>query len=617
MNHTIKGILIVIAIASMLVLGATTMIPIMQNSFAHKRSDFNRAERDTNTNTNTNTNSATSDSSSDAAADNTNNINNTASASQSQEQSACAVAVTCQESSTTVTPGLGGAAIATPIKHLVILFQENIPFDHYFGTYPHALNPPGQPSFTPSSNTPANIDNLITSGRLFNNPNLVKPFRLDRSEAITNDNNHTYTAEQKMYDAGRVDRFVEENKFTPNFLAPFRCPSIEPVHQNPRVCFNPAQVMGYYDGNTVTALWNYAQHFAMSDSYYQTNYGPSSPGHINLVSGQTHGAIPDNVPRIVSQGTMIGNPDPKYDDCSLSAEDTFLVPYFPNPVPNASPPVAEMTGRNIGDLLNAKDITWGWFSAGFKPTPDSKAANCSSSMHDNGAGVITHDYYAVVEPFQYYKSTANPHHLPPTSVAMIGHTDQANHQYDLSDFWNAAESGNLPAVSFLKAPSYQQGHAGYSSPLLEQNFLVDTINRIQKLPQWDSTAVIITYDDSDGWYDHVMPPLVSRSNDPIYDALFGPEGLCGHTPPGTFQDRCGYGPRLVLLAISPFSKVNFIDHHVTDQTSILRFIEDNWLGGHRIGDHSLDAKAGSLTGMFDFASRHNASNIFLDPIGNK
>ena len=98
---------------------------------------------------------------------------------------------------------------------------------------------PGQPNFAPSSNTPVDINNLVTSSRLFNNPNLVKPFRLDRSEAITNDNNHTYTVEQKKYDAGRVDRFVEENKFIPNYLAPFRCPSIEPIHQNPRVCFNP------------------------------------------------------------------------------------------------------------------------------------------------------------------------------------------------------------------------------------------------------------------------------------------------------------------------------------------------------------------------------------------
>jgi phospholipase C len=98
----------------------------------------------------------------------------------------------------------------------------------------------------------------------------------------------------------------------------------------------------------------------------------------------------------------------------------------------------------------------------------------------------------------YYNSTTNPHHLPPTSVAMTGKTDQASHQYDLSDFWGAVQSGNVPAVSFIKAPKYQNGHPGYSDPLDEQNFLVSTISRLQSLPEWNSTAVIIAYDDSDG-----------------------------------------------------------------------------------------------------------------------
>ena len=80
------------------------------------------------------------------------------------------------------------------------------------------------------------------------------------------------------------------------------------------------------------------------------------------------------------------------------------------------------------------------------------------------------------EPFQYYNTTANPNHLPPTSVGMIGQTDQANHQYDVSDFWEAADSGNMPSVSFIKAPAYQDGHAGYSSPLAEQTFVVETVN---------------------------------------------------------------------------------------------------------------------------------------------
>jgi phospholipase C len=148
----------------------------------------------------------------------------------------------------------------------------------------------------------------------------------------------------------------------------------------------------------------------------------------------------------------------------------------------------------------------------------------------------------------YYNMTANPHHLPPNSVTMIWKTDQANHQYDLSDFWNAAQNGNLPAVSFLKAPKYQNGHAGYSDPIDEQHFLVSTINRIQQLPEWNDTAIIISYYDS-GWYDHVIPPLISQSNDPKYDKLLESD-LSGHISTGAYQDRCGYCTRLPLLVIS-------------------------------------------------------------------
>jgi phospholipase C len=182
---------------------------------------------------------------------------------------------------------------------------------------------------------------------------------------------------------------------------------------------------------------------------------------------------------------------------------------------------------------------------------------------------------------------------------MIGKTDQANHQYDLTDFWNAVESGNLPSVSFLKAPYYQTGDTKASDPIDEQPFLVNTINRLQKLPQWNSTAIIIAYDDTGGWYYHVMPPIVSQSNDPAYDALLGREGLCGHTPSGTYQDRCSYGGRLPMLIISPWTKENYVDHQIMDQTSILPFIEDNWQLGS-IEDQSFDEKATSILSMFNF-----------------
>ena len=292
----------------------------------------------------------------------------------------------------------------------------------------------------------------------------------------------------------------------------------------------------------------------------------------------------------INDGTVYGDANPTHDACSHGT-------------------TVAMSGQNIGNLLNAQGITWGWFEGGFAPTSTSPAVVCGSA-HTNVGGVSVTDYIPHHEPFQYYQSTSNPNHLPPTSEAMVGLTDQANHQYDLSWFYASLQDGNMPAVSFLKAPAYQDGHAGYSDPLDEQTFLVNTINMIQSSQYWKNTAIIITYDDSDGWYDHVMGPIVMQSNTP-QDALTG-TGSCGVAATGVYEDRCGYGPRLPLLVISPYARFNYVFNGLTDQSSITRFIEDNWNLG-RIGDQSFDAIAGSLNGAFNFNSFFRLPPLFLNP----
>jgi len=467
---------------------------------------------------------------------------------------------------------------ATPIKHLVVIFQENISFDHYFATYPNALNPQGEPSFHAVPNTPS--VNGLTDTLLKNNPNLANPKRLDRnilSDVVTCDQDHGYTDEQKAFDQGKMDKFVE--------------------FASGGGCTDKGIVMDYYDGNTVTAMWNYAQHFAMSDNSFSSTFGPSTPGALNLISGQTHGTTTPDSAGNVANGTIIGDPRPLYDDCSPATSTKAAL---------------SSNNKNVGDLLNAQNITWGWFQGGFKPSSVVNGVAVCGTTHKNVAGATVTDYIPHHEPFQYYTSTANPHHLPPSSVDLIGKTDQANHQYDVSDFWAAVDTKHMPAVSFLKAPAYQDGHAGYSDPLDEQTFLVDTINALQKTPEWGSTAVVIAYDDSDGWYDHVMGPIVMPSAS-AQDALTGP-GACGTPQPGAYPDRCGYGPRQPLLVISPFAKQNFVDHSVTGQSSILRFIEDNWNLG-RIGNQSFDALAGTLDNMFSFQGQDNDKLILNDQTG--
>jgi len=484
---------------------------------------------------------------------------------------------------------------ATPIKHIVIIYQENESFDHYFGTYPYAANPTGETAFVASPGTPA--VNGLNTGLVTNNPNAptASPFRLDPGQNYTCDQTHYYTPEQQAYDSGLMDMFPQ---FTGVQCSSTTYPSLS--------SYGTGVVMGYYDGNTVTALWNYAQHFAMSDNFHGSTFGPSAVGAINLASGMTGGvnltkddSYHDLASDVVGT-TIIGDPDPWYEDC-------------------VSYDQAGLSGKNIGDLLNAKNVSWGWFQGGFTPSTPYVPADGSTAAVPATCTTTTNRldgtpetaYAGYHNPFQFYASTNNQHHIPPASVVEVGHNGPANHIYDLSYFWQAAITGNLPAVSFLKAARAQDGHPGNSSPLDEQAWLTETINKLQLLPDWDETAVIIAWDDSDGWYDHAIGPVMNQSATPA-DHLTG-AGACGtgSNSLAGIQGRCGYGPRLPLVVVSPYAKQNFVDDAVLDQTSITRFIEDNW-GLGRIGAGSFDTIATDASPMFDFTHlRHD--RVFLNP----
>jgi phospholipase C len=504
-----------------------------------------------------------------------------------------------------------GEATATPIKHLVVIFGENITFDHYYGTYPNATNPPGEPQFIPTPGTP-NVNGL--NGALLTiNPNFLNsangagaanPFRLGPSQALTSDQDHDYTPEQQAFGLGLMDAFPE---FTGSAGPP---PGTPPDTVN-----TTGLVMAYYDGNTVTALWNYAQKFAINDNHYGTGFGPSTPGALNLISGQTNGiSNTENGPSSdwIGDGngglTLISDANPIGDACS----------------PSTSVKV-QMGGPNIGNLLNSAGLTWGWFEGGFNLSivNPNGSTGCARNTTSPITGSNESDYIPHHEPFQYYASTANPTHARPRSVSAIGGTDSANHQYDIEDFFSALSAGNLPTVSFLKAIGVQDAHPGYSSPLDEQVFVVTVLNTLQQSDFWNSTAVVILYDDSDGWYDHQMGPIVNQSNTAA-DALTG-TGACGNNGstalpgvnPSTLhaQGRCGFGPRIPLTVISPWARQNFVDHTLLNQTSVIRFIEDNWLGGQRLGAGSADAISGTIQNMFDFTAPNNTKLILSTSTG--
>ena len=514
-------------------------------------------------------------------------------------------------------PATASAPTATPIEHLVVIYNENVSFDHYFATYPKAANPKGEPAFAALPGTPA-VNGLMQDKLLTQNPNFlnkangkgaVNPFRLDRSQAATADQDHAYTPEQFAYDHGRMDLFP---KYTGNTRG-----------GAPGAFSTKGQVMGYYDGNTVTAMWNYAQHFAMSDNAWTDTYGPSTPGALEVVSGQTDGVTLVHTTKkpytlkhpsyYIKDGAgdlaLISDVDPAYDVCSSPSNQVM------------------MQGRNIGDLLNAAGVTWGGFMGGFdlgtknpNGTTGCRRSTYSSVIHAKMTDYIPHHNW-----FQYYASTANPTHARPASVAAIGYTfdhngrpDPANHQYGLKDFYAAVKADNFPAVSYIKMPAYQDGHAGYSDPLDEQRGTVALIDFLEKQPAWKNTAVIITWDDSDGWYDHAFTSPTNASFNAQADQLDGP-GKCGTGTPmdglhgKPVNGRCGPGTRIPFLVISPWAKPNYVSHTPITQASVVRFIEDNWLHGKRLGGGSFDATTGSIMGMFDFKHGGHVPALMLSP----
>jgi phospholipase C len=525
-------------------------------------------------------------------------------------------------------PAITPTTPAAAIKHVVVIFGENESFDHYFGTYPNAQNLPGESKFTALAGTTIPNNYVSNPGLLTNNPNSLNqknnvtnssgvatsvasnPYRQAPAQAWTGSQSHDYTAEQTAFNQGNMDLFplsvgAADNAAELALGGPFKALNA-----------TKALTMAYYDGNTVTGLWNYAQHYAMSDNSWSSTFGPSTQGALNLISGQTDGVLnPLNlgssaVPDGNGGQSLISDADPAGDVCSSTSKNT------------------SMSGQNIGDLLNKAGVTWGWFEGGFDlgVTNANGTTGCtrSSVIVASGSNKATaSDYVPHHQPFQYYLSTRNPTHARPASVTAIGTTDAANHQYDTHDFTDALAAGNLPTVSFLKAPAFQDAHPGNSDPLDEQTFVVNMVNALQNSSFWSSTVVILAYDDSDGWYDHASSLINGSAT--AADAASG-TGLCisstaassalaGWDGKPHAQGRCGYGMRQPLIVISPWAKKNLVDHTLTDQASILRFVEDLYAGSSRITG-SFDGIAGSLLNMFDFsnsAAPPNAAKVTLDP----
>ena len=511
------------------------------------------------------------------------------------------------------------AVTSTPIKHVVVIFEENISFDHYFGTYPNATNTSGQP-FYAAPGTPT--VNGLTGSLLTANPNGVNPQRLDPSnvnDLLTCDQNHDYTPEQFAFDNGAMDRFTaaggtatttRNESDGPGLHGQRRHELLRRQHRHRHVELRPAlrperqlvrdDLRSVRPGRAQSGVgqyrWGRSRPQRARRPHRRRHRRATATGGYSLISRR-----PALLGRLLEPRRGRHDRHQRRRPAQRQGPELGLVRGWLHPQH-----ALHRVARHRLDLQPARTSPAG------PPAPQTH--NVGAALGGTGQWGTKADYIPHHEPFQYYASTANPHHLAPASLSVVG-TDTAtpgqfntaNHQYDRrtsTAWWQPSRTGklapiHLPAVSFLKAPGYQDGHADYSDPIDEQKFVVNEINSLEALPTWSSTAVVIAYDDSDGWYDHVYSGVTNPSQT-ASDVLTG-TGQCGTGTTYLFneQGRCGYGPRLPLLVISPYAKSNFVSNTLTDQSSIIKFIDQNWSLGQIPG--SAANIAGSLDGMFNFS----------------
>jgi phospholipase C len=442
------------------------------------------------------------------------------------------------------------AKTASPIKHTIVIFQENRSFDNYFGTYPYA------PGFKPLNGTPKDVRNFkyvagnVTkdaNGNVYNpaqDGTKVYPWHDTGKAAIQEtDVNHGYNPMIDMVDGGKMDKFYQVNH-----------DSGKSTDTNDK----GKLAMSYFDYNDIPAYWQYAQHFALADNYFQPVYGPSTPGALYMIAAQSgNGSEPAS--NTNPKGQITGDPNPK--------NGPFGGDNYPGLTYN-------LTYTNIGDELSAASQSWAWYQGGWDAAK--VATNATKPVADKST--VSPDalkYSPHHNPFQYFQNYEDGKYN--------------NNLKDYNKFSADIQNGNLPAVSFIKAGYGDDEHPGtgnQSTPSAE-DFTVNTINEIMNSKYWKDTAIVVTYDEGGGFYDHVAPSAIT----PNADALQG------------------NGPRVPMFVISPYAKENFVSHVQYDHSSILKFIETNY---HLPSLNSKDAKSNNMTDMFDFIKPDFTPYMFND-----
>jgi len=461
------------------------------------------------------------------------------------------------------------------IEHIIVIYAENRSFDNLYGLFPGAN---GIDSATPQQYTQVDYDGTplphlppVWKGKepdgAFpkNLPN--KPFRIDAPpinlplSVPTRDLTHKFYRQQEQINGGRNDRFAQVSEAG-------------------------GLVMGHYDGSPLP-LWKWAREYTLADNFFMAAYGDSYINHFWLICACTPEAR--NVPateraQLDDRGWLKRRPDSPPsalqgpaaflpgsvtpDGYSVSTLQPAWQPSGVPPAPGGDPRYADpaqrtllpQTAKTLGDTLSARGISWAWYAGAWNAAVNDGMRDPKAKreiIYSTARGAP--NFIAHHQPFNYFLRFAP------------GTADRVRHLKDYDDLVTGIDRGTLPQVVFYKPQGNLNEHPGYTDVLSGDVHIADLVAKIKASKLWPRSAIIVTYDENGGFWDHVPPPM---------------------------GDRWGPGTRIPAIVISPFARRGYVDHTSYDTTSIIKFIT------RRFGLEPLPgvrANAGDLIAAFNFS----------------
>jgi phospholipase C len=431
------------------------------------------------------------------------------------------------------------------IKHVVIIMQENRSFDQYFGTYPGAAGLPGiagNPGAAPCVPDPAHTGVCVQPFHDVADKNYGGPHGQSSATADMDCTDRSTNTGCKM------DGFVAQAENGSNCGTNPNNPQCSPCSGATAGACN--DTMGYHDAGEIPNYWTYARDFVLQDHMFEPNASWSLPQHLFMVSEWS--AFCTNPLDAFSCTSALQNPNP---DAATGGANDGLVHY---------------AWTDLTYLLHKDNVSWGYYIfQGSEPDceQDQNLTCGQAPLNVHTPGIW------------------NP--LP--SFTDVNQDQQVGNVQTLTNFFTAARDGTLPAVSWITPNSKVSEHP---TALVSagQTYVTGLVNAIMKGPDWNSTAIFVSWDDWGGFYDHVVPPVI---------------------------DQNGLGLRVPGILISPYAKQGYIDHQNLSHDDYNKFIEDDFLGGQRL-DPATDGRPdprpnvrenvapGDLTSEFDFSQSPRA-----------